>query len=379
MTSNQLVISPLIIAIDLGSSLFKVIHTGYTQRPEPLALRPQLVSAVSTDQIKAQMQEYGDDPMRSAWVEVDGQTYAAGEFAIDLAGRQYHELSKWEELLPRVLVILGLITQRLKLQNSFAAQVGLLLPRDEIYPSDREVRLAQIVQAAKQFQFRGQSVECRLDLKISTEGAGLFAAHAVALEKQGINPARVDIPVVMAGERNTSLVLYRGGKINPTRSSSDGPGFYHFADLLRKSLGATIALPDLIQAIAQGRDRIRTPGNQVISLAPFLPGVLEDYTNAIQAHLKAKIPQGDVYLIAGGGAFSLIWEPMQRWFQEFGIPSVYIGSLLEELTSMLATRPQDFDLIANPALPARFADALGMYKAMAARQSHHQSTSPTYR
>ncbi len=368
MTVNSGLMTPIVIVIDLGASLIKVIHTGRDGTPSPLALRPQLVTAVGVEQIHAQMQEYGDDLLRSAWIEVDGQTHAVGDLAIDLVGRQYHELSKWDGLLPRILVILGLIAQRLNLPTGLVAQVGLLLPRGEIQRSDRDARLAQIVEAAKQFKFRGQLVQCQLTLKLSTEGAGLFAAQAVRLDKQGINPAKVDVPVVMAGERNTSLILYRAGKLNPALSSSDGPGFYAFAERLKQSLGVPVPLPDLIQAIAQGRDRLRTPGNHIVPLSEAIPSVLEDYANAIQLHLKAKIPAGNAHLIAGGGALCLVWEYLTPWLESLEIPATYIGTdLLTELTQMLARHPQEFDTIVYPALPARFADALGLYKVMIAK------------
>ncbi len=364
--------TPIAIAIDLGSSLIKVVHTGPDGAPAPLALRPQLVAAVGLEPIKAQMSEYGDDPLRSAWIEVDGQTYAAGDFASDLAGRQYHELSKWDGLLPRILVILGLIAQRSQRNVGFKAYVGLLLPRDEIHPPNRDAQLLAIIEAAKQFRFRGQWVQCHLALRLSTEGAGLFASQAVMLDKQGINPAKVDVPVVMARERNTSLILYRGGKLNPALSSSDGPGFYAFAELLKKSLGVPVPLVDLIQAVALGRDRLRTPGNQIVSLTAA-PRALEDYAHAIQAHLKAKIPQGNVHVIAGGGALSLIWSQLAPWFEALEIPATYIGAdPLNELTHMLASHPDEFDPIVYPALPARFADALGLYKAMVAQRRSEQ-------
>jgi hypothetical protein len=364
MTLNSGLMTQILIAVDLGSSLIKVVHTGLDGHPAPLALSPQLVESIGM----AQMHEYGDTPSRSAWIEVAGQTYAAGDFAIDLAGRQYHELTKWDGLLPRILVILGLVAQRWNLRTGFVAQVGLLLPRDEVHPPNRDVQLAQIIEAAQQFQFRGQWVRCELTLKLSTEGAGLFAAQAVRLDKQGINPAQVDVPVVMAGERNTSMILYRAGKLNPALSSSDGPGFYGFADRLKQSLGVPVPLPDLIQAIAQGRDRLRTPGNQIVSLTEVGPQILADYAHAIQAHLRAKIPAGQVHVIAGGGALCLIWEQLAPWFESLDIPATYIGAeLMSELTQMLARYPNEFQAIVYPALPARFADALGLYKAMSAR------------
>jgi hypothetical protein len=375
MSRNSTQIEPIVIAIDLGSSLFKVMYTGQQGNPVPLALRPQLVSAVGADRIAAQMYEYGDDPFRSAWIEVDGMTYAGGEFAADLSGRQYHELSKWDDLLPRILIVLGLVADRLGIEAEFSAHVGLLLPRDEIHRPDRTERLQAITQAAAAFQFRGEPVACQLDLKVSTEGAGLFASHAVALEKSGVNPMRVDIPVVMLGERNTSVVLYRGGKINPALSSSDGPGFYQFAEMLKKSIGLPIALPDLIQAVFQKVDRVRVPGNQLVEIGELVPAVLEKYANAIQSHLKAKIPPGDVNVIIGGGGFYLISETIGPWLKNTDIAATYIGEALwHELQEIFGQYPDEFNLKMNRSLPARFADALGLHKAMSARLQQIQSS-----
>jgi hypothetical protein len=375
MSRSLTPIEPIVIAIDLGSSLFKVIYTGAQGHPVPLALRPQLVSAVGADRIAAQMYEYGDDPFRSAWVEVDGTTYAGGEFAADLSGRQYHELSKWDDLLPRILIVLGLVADRLGIEAEFSAHVGLLLPRDEIHRPDRTEQLQQIIQAAAAFQFRGEPVACQLDLKVSTEGAGLFASHAVALEKSGVNPMRVDIPVVMLGERNTSVVLYRGGKINPALSSSDGPGFYQFAEMLKKSIGLPIALPDLIQAVFQKADRVRVPGNQLVEIGELVPAVLEKYANAIQSHLKAKIPPGDVNVIIGGGGYYLISETIGPWLKHTDISATYIGEALwHELQEIFGQHPDEFNLKMNRSLPARFADALGLHKAMSARLHQIQSS-----
>jgi hypothetical protein len=375
MSRNSTPIEPIVIAIDLGSSLFKVVYTGQQGNPVPLALRPQLVSAVGADRIAAQMYEYGDDPFRSAWIEVDGMTYAGGEFAADLSGRQYHELSKWDDLLPRILIVLGLVADRLGIEAEFAAHVGLLLPRDEIHRPDRAERLQAITQAAATFQFRGEPVACQLDLKVSTECAGLFASHAVALEKGGVNPLRVDIPVVMLGERNTSVVLYRGGKINPALSSSDGPGFYQFAEMLKKSIGLPIALPDLIQAVFQKVDRVRVPGNQLVEIGEMVPAVLEKYANAIQSHLKAKIPPGDVDVIIGGGGYYLISAMIGPWLKNTDISATYIGEALwHELQKIFGQYPDEFDLKLNRSLPARFADALGLHKAMSARLNQIQSS-----
>ncbi|MBD2154524.1 ParM/StbA family protein [Leptolyngbya sp. FACHB-16] len=359
----------VMIVIDLGSSLLKIVFTGCEGHPEAIALDPQLVSDVSAQQISSRMDEYGNDALRSAWVEVEGQTYAAGEFAIDLSGRQYHELGKWQDLLPRVLIILGLISHRLQRTEGFQAQIALCMPRDEVKPPDRESRISAIIAAAQHFQFRGQMLECEIDIKVVTEGAGLFATQAVNLERQGVNPSSATIPVLMGGERNTSLLVYRSGKINPSLSSSDGNGFYKFADQVRKSAGVPIGLSELIRAIAQGQHKLRIAGNERIDIADFVTDVLEGYTSAIRKYLKAKLPSEDIYLIAGGGAVSLIWNQLDPWFSALEIPATYIGTIMEqELKHLLSQHPSEFDLIRSPGLLIRFADALGIYKSMAARQ-----------
>ncbi len=123
----------LLIVIDPGTSLIKAVYTGRSGKPEPLALPPELVRSVTPAQAEAQIAEYGDDPLRSAFVEFNGTIYAAGEFAMDLAGRQYHELSKWNDLTPRLLTILGLVCTEVGVTQG-SATIGPLLPRDELNP-----------------------------------------------------------------------------------------------------------------------------------------------------------------------------------------------------------------------------------------------------
>jgi hypothetical protein len=296
---------------------------------------------------------------------VDGKLYAVGNFAIDLSGRQYHELSKWENLTPRLLAIIGLVCHRLGFSNGFKVTIGLLLPRDEVNPLEREAKVEAIKKAATNFKFRGSLMQCQLSFKIATEGAGLFAAHAAHLQAEGISPMNVDVPVVMAGERNTSLLVYRAGKLNPALSASDGDGFYKFAQQLRKAVGGTVPLPDLIQAVAQKRDRIRVQGAEVIDIAPHLSEVVEAYYNSIIGYLKAKLPSSEIHVVCGGGAFNLIWNRLEDWFGSLFIPAVYIGEPLNsELRQVFQGR---VDIDTTEAQIIRFADALGLYKSLTER------------
>ena len=363
----------LLIVIDLGTSLIKTIYTGRQGKPEPLALRPELVSGILPAQAAAHLAEYADDPVRSAVVEVNGTVYAVGDMALDLAGRQYHELSKWAHLTPRLLATLGLVCHHLGLNQGCTATVGLLLPRDELNPPEREAKLAAMQQAAQSFTFRGTPLSCDVQFKVTAEGAGLFTSYAASLQAQGLHPQRLELAVVMGGERNTSLLTYRAGKINPAYSASDGDGFYKFALQLKKAVGGSVTLPELVKAVAQKRERLRTVGNAVVQLTPHVAPVLEAYASAITAYLQAKLPPGDLYVVCGGGALGLIWPQMEAWFRDSDIPAVYVGKgLTGELQQLFSDRT-DFESTSQTDQGLRFADALGCYRAMSCRlQREHQ-------
>ncbi|GEM_PF-5993629 len=361
----------LLIVIDLGTSLIKTIYTGRQGQPEPLALRPELVSGILPSQANAQLAEYADDPIRSAVVETNGTVYAVGDFALDLAGRQYHEVSKWAHLTPRLLAILGLVCTQLGLNQGCTATVGLLLPRDELQPPDREARLTAMQQAARAFTFRGMPLSCEVQFKITTEGAGLFTSHAAALNAQGRQANRLDLAVVMGGERNTSLLTYRAGKINPAYSSSDGYGFYKFALQLKQAVGGSVTLPELIQAVAQKRERLRAIGNEVVQLTPHVSRVLEAYASAITDYLQAKLPPGELNVVCGGGALGLIWPQLEQWFRDCDIPAVYVGKTLTGELQQIFSERSDFDPTQTDQM-LRFADALGCYRAMSSRLQREQ-------
>ncbi len=363
----------IIVVIDPGSSLIKVLATGKNGSPQAIALRPEVVRGVTSAQVAAQMAEYGDDPLRSAWLELDGSVWAIGEFAADLPGsQQHHEVSKWENLEARILGILGLVCTNLRqgqpkgFAEPLPVTIGLLMPRSELNPSDRELKLGRITTAARNFCFRGEQVCCHVTFPgIASEGAGLFLAHATALKQQKIDPTQLDIAVVMGGERNTSVLLYRGGKINPSLSFSDSNGFYRFALQVQKLLGSAVPLTDLIQAIALEKTQLRVMGGQIIDLSPHRETLLTLYAQAQQRLLQAKLPPGEVNCIAGGGALHLIWEQLSPWLKSLHIPttfiSEYLDSELQAICSSLKIHP-------GSRYHLRFADALGLYKNLQARE-----------
>jgi len=367
----QIPANPLVIVLDPGSSLLKIIHTGRAGNAEAISIKPE-VAPVTEAQIQAQEAEI-DDPVLSASVTVDGRSYAVGSFATDVGGKQHHELSKWQDLGIRVLAVLGLVHYALKLRsNEFTATIGLLLPRDEVNPPDREEQLNTIKEMAQNFVFRGTRLSCTIDFKVATEGAGLFSGHAAYLFSQSIRPTELDVPVLMCGERNTSLLVFRGGKLNPALSASDGTGFYRFLQQIKSaSCAGNVPTAELVQAIIHKQDKLRIVGGQIVTLQPHIDNALENYYQATLNILKAKLPGGNISVSCGGGTLIFIWDKIEAWFKSMDIEAYYPSPTLGEELHRWKFK--------ESLQPIRFADALGVYRSIAASRpnaSTSNSASP---
>ncbi len=360
-----------LIAADFGSSCFKLVYRSATGHMR-VVLIPSEFGVINAAQIDQQLESYRDDPQRSAYLTVGEAIYAAGEFARDSLVVQYHEYSKWENLSLKILMILGLVKELAALPNSFSATLGLLLPRAEATTADRNERIEEIKQmAAAGFYFRddAEPIRCDLDLVLFTEGAGVYLNHAAAMRARGQFVQQTDVPIVMGGERNTSLTFFEQGKLNPKRSNSNGPHFYEVAELMRKSLGVDVPLHTLIAAVARRQPTFRHPGlSRPIDISAATESALDDYCQRMKTYLIARLPVENVSVCGCGGALWLIWDRLQNWFDdELKIPATYLSASLESDLKALLTGDINFNLMRNPADPIRFADAYGVYQVLLAQ------------
>lgn len=371
-TSNAL------IAADLGSSCFKLVYRSVTDHMRVVLMPPEF-GVINAAQIDQHLESYRDDPQRSAYLTVEDKIYAAGEFARDSLVVQYHEYLKWENLSLKVLMILGLIKELTGLPNSFSATLGLLLPRAEATVADRSERIEEIKQmAAAGFHFRddAEPIRCDLDLMLFTEGAGVYLNHAMALRAKGQFAQQIDVPIIMGGERNTSLTYFERGKLNPKRSDSNGPHFYEVAELMRKNMGVDLPLYRLIAAVARRQSVFRHPGLvEPIDISATTEAALDDYCQRMKTYLIARLPVENVSVCGCGGALWLIWDRLQDWFDnELKIPATYLSTSLESDLKTLLVGDMNFNLTRNPADPIRFADAYGVYQVLLSQSRMKPST-----
>lgn len=360
--------SRALIAADFGSSCFKLVYRSATGQMRAVLMPPEF-GVINAAQIDQQLESYRDDPQRSAYLTVGDEIYAAGEFARDSLVVQYHEYSKWENLSLKIFMILGLIKELTALPNSFSATLGLLLPRAEATTTDRNERIEKIKQmAATGFHFRddAEPIRCDLDLVLFTEGAGVYLNHAMALRTKGQFAQQIDVPIVMGGERNTSLTYFERGKLNPKRSDSNGPHFYEVAELMRKNMGVDVPLHMLIAAVARRQPAFRYPGlSKPIDISAATEAALDDYCQRMKTYLIARLPVENVSVCGCGGALWLIWNRLQDWFDnELNIPATYLSASLESDLKAVLAGDTNFNLMRNPADPIRFADAYGVYQVL---------------
>lgn len=362
--------SKAIIVADLGSSCFKLVYLSQHGKPGVVLMPPES-GLIDASQIDQRMASYSDDPQRSAYITLGDEIYAAGEFAQDAHVVQYHRYSKWDDLKLKLMVILGLVKELTGQPNSFSAQLGLLLPRLEATQSDRAQRIEEIKRmAAEGFYFRDEAepIRCDLDLTLFTEGCGVFFCHAAAMKARGQCSLDIDVPVLMGGERNTSLTYFQDGKLNPPRSNSNGPHFYELVESVRKTVGADIPLHQLISAIARRQPKFRPPGLMPIDISGATEIALNTYYKSMTRYLRAQLPDESVSVCGCGGALWLIWDRLQSWFDnDLGIAATYLSHPLQtDLRNILSGDP-NFNLTRNPADPLRFADAYGIYQVLLAK------------
>jgi hypothetical protein len=198
----------VIIALDPGGSLTKIIYQPLQGVPQVLVMPPQVIA--TQRQAVALQSQWGDallgPPESSAWVAFNQQVYAVGVLAQDLRASSGLRSLKWEKAVYKTLAALWVIQQRLKLKARFKVALTCVLPAGEF--EDRGVFEAALRQALEEFetptgmmQVTLQRFDCR------PEAFGVAALYG---QQQ---PLMSSLAFIMLGYRNASLLLMRAGKM----------------------------------------------------------------------------------------------------------------------------------------------------------------------
>jgi hypothetical protein len=349
----------LLIVLDLGGSLTKVVYMGSDKQPKSLCMEPEVLELPKVSLQSYESQKMGMDaalPADRAWVGSDEKFYAVGYLAREqFNGNAGLSQLKVERAAPKALAAVWAASVDLQLGNEFSAAVGVLLPPGE-FENALRVREA-IEQGLKAFETPNGTLNVTLahwDCK--PEGAGVYLMHTCNRDSALIKDK--SIAVVMVGFRNASILLSQRGAVTKRITSELG-----FIKLLKKVIEKTSGLDvnhlaesisragdppsfDALFPVLRSTDELQRK-DEVLELRKAIMTSRQEYTSSLTSWFKEVLPQRLDEVVLCGGTSDYLKQELSNHFKRTTI--VWHGV---ELPSGLS----------QERLGNRMCDAFGLYE-----------------
>jgi hypothetical protein len=237
----------VIIALDFGGSLTKIIYQPAHDTPQVLTMFPEVaVMTAASSNWTDNLPGIQSPPESRAWVELDSQRWAVGATARQLYAPAGLKGVKWERAIIKTLAALWVIQQRLGLRSGFKAAIACVLPPGEF--EDRHRFEGRLREALTGFETPTGTLKVTLGQSGQShflclpECAGVSMLYSQQLPPAGTNA------FLMLGYRNASLFLSRNGAFGAGVTSDLG-----FVRCIEQVQAQTSGLQTdvLVKAIAQ--------------------------------------------------------------------------------------------------------------------------------
>lgn len=349
----------LLIVLDFGGSLTKVVYMGSDKQPTALCMEPEVLELPKSSLLIYEDQKMGMDgslPGDRAWVGSDERFYAVGYLAREqFNGNAGLSQLKVERAVPKALAAVWAASVNLQLGNEFSAAVGVLLPPGEF---ENALRLrASIEKGLKAFLTPSGMFNVTLahwDCK--PEGGGVYLMHTRNRDSALIK--HKSIAVVMVGFRNASILVSQRGAVTKRVTSDLG-----FIKLLEKVMKKTSGLnvnqlaesisrtgnppdfKDLIPLLMSTHDLDRK--DELLKLKSAIMSSRQEYALSLTSWLREVLPQRLDEVVLCGGTSDYLKQELSDYFK--GTEIAWHGV---ELPSGLSS-----------SLPGnRMCDAFGLYE-----------------
>lgn len=146
-------IPDLVVSIDLGGSLTKVIAQTPDGKYCPLAISSE-IAAIPADILQdVQANHWGQaSPESAIWVVSKGEGYALGSYARNqFLAHSDLKVSKLDLAVPKILGVLWVLQQKLQLPKRFTATLGVLLPAEECSRVDQQDLIDRLIPELESF------------------------------------------------------------------------------------------------------------------------------------------------------------------------------------------------------------------------------------
>lgn len=377
----------LLIVLDFGGSLTKVIYAGSDEQLRFLSMEPEVLGLpkASIDSYESsKMGMDSADPADKAWVGSGEQFYAVGYLAREqFNGNAGLSQLKVDRAVPKAMAAVWAASVDLQLGNEFEAAVGVLLPPGEFENAER--LRATIENSLKEFHSPTGTLNVTVtDWDCKPEGGGVYMMHTLNQEPSVLK--QKTIAVLMVGFRNASVLLATRGAV--TKRVTSDLGFIKLLERVTKrtsgldinQLAGAIATagnpPDfkaLIPVLRSTSEAERK--EELLKLKSAITTSRSEYALSLSSWLTEVLPRRLDEAILCGGTADYLQAELSDYFK--GTALVWHGVKL----------PEEFQ---KHPLSHRMCDAFGLYEflklavwnrvsAMARtrqRASNHLSVSP---
>lgn len=210
----------LILVMDFGGSLTKVIYMDKLGLPKPLCMDPEVISVPKASIENYERRKFGNSDLAdSAWVGVSESYYAVGYLAaMHFNGNAGLNQLKYERAYPKTLAAVWVAAQELGLKNKFSVALALLLPPGEY---ENATGLEQMIRRGlAAYETPTGILNVSLEyFDCKPEGGGVYLIREF---NQSAVLKRKTWAVVMVGHRNASVLVAARGQVNKRITSNLG-------------------------------------------------------------------------------------------------------------------------------------------------------------
>lgn len=362
------------LSVDLGASLVKALYQ-IEGRLGAITMDPQLMSLPL-----ASLRSYKNSlsmadtllPEDDAWLAFKKSSdecivlgYLAKQFK---AGAKLDQL-KYEQATPKLMAIVGSISQKEGLEGEIDLLAAVLLPYGEYV--NREQLKKEFERKAKSYYFRDKKFNVCTELfTCLPEGGGLIANLTRVNGDEWFAVRKV--VVLMCGHRNTSLLIFDRGGLNSQSQTTD-LGFIRLVESIiqRTTLNDTDVLTkrvyELGNDVTSRKDSLRVLirafqaehiNDEARHLAEVIAAARQEYWILLRNWLESTIPKELDELIIAGGASYYLKEELDQ-FLAWAEPSWGISSTSEQLLRKILGKKPD-----RESLLKRFKDAYALHSAL---------------
>lgn len=318
----------LLIVLDFGGSLTKVVYMGSDKQPKALCMEPEVLELPSASLVSYEDQKMmgmdGSLPGDRAWVGSDERFYAVGYLAREqFNGNAGLSQLKVERAVPKALAAVWAASSDLQLGNEFSAALGVLLPPGEFENAGR--LQAAIEKGLKAFETpNGTFYVTVTHWACKPEGAGVYLMHTRNLNSTLIR--HKSIAVAMVGFRNASILVSQRGAVNKKASSDLG-----FIKLLEKVMKKTSGLnvnqlaevisragdpPDFkaLIPVLRSTDELHRK-NDLLKLKNAIMSSRQEYAMSLTSWFREVLPQRLDEVVLCGGTSDYLQRELSDYFK----------------------------------------------------------------